>query len=94
MISSRKTKFWAKALAVSLILAFTWSCGSGEKAPLLDKTIIKSWLSDREVIILDVRAPKDWNVSDKKIQGAVRQDPDEVKTWVATLPKKKKIVLY
>ena len=90
----RKTKFWAMALAVSLMLAFTWSCGSGEKAPLLDKETIKSWLSDREVIILDVRAPKDWNVSNKKIQGAVRQDPDEVKTWAANLSKDKKIVLY
>jgi hypothetical protein len=37
MISRRKTKFGAQALAVSLILAFTWSCGSGEKASLLDK---------------------------------------------------------
>jgi len=90
----RKTKFWAMALAVSLMLAFTLSWGSGEKALLLDKETIKSWLSDREVILLDVRAPKDWNVSDKKIKGAVRQDPDEVKTWAANLPKNKKIVLY
>ena len=90
----RKTKFKVMALAVSLMLAFTWSCGSGEKPPLLDQENVKSWLSDREVIILDVRAPKDWNVSDKKIRGAVRQDPDEVKTWAANLPKNKKIVLY
>ena len=82
------------ALTVSLMLAFTWSCGSGEKTPLLDKENIKSWLSDRGVIILDVRAPKDWNVSDKKIKGAVRHDPDEVKTWAANLPENKKIVLY
>lgn len=68
----RKIKFWAIALATSLILASTWSCGSGEKAPLLNKEIIKGWLSDCEVIILDVRAPKDWNISDKKIRGAVR----------------------
>ena len=27
----RKTKFSAMALAISLMLAFTWSCGSGEK---------------------------------------------------------------
>ena len=94
MISSRQTKFLAMALAVSLILAFTWSRCSGEKTPLLDKKTIKSWLSDREVIILDVRASKDWNVSDKIIKGAVRQDPDEVKTWAANLPKNKKIVLY
>ena len=32
--------------------------------------------------------------SDKKIKGAVRQDPDEVKTWAANLPKDKKIIPY
>ena len=90
----RKAKFRAMALAISLMLAFTWSCGSGEKVPLLDKETVKSWLSDREIIILDVRAPKDWNVSDKKIKGAVRRDPDEVTTWAANLPKDKKIILY
>ena len=55
---------------------------------------MKSWLSDPQVIILDVRQPKDWQSSDKKIKGAVRQDPKEVKTWAASLPKEKKIVLY
>jgi hypothetical protein len=90
----RKTKFLAMALAVSLMSAFTWAYSSGEKPRLLEKGTIKSWLFDREVIILDVRAPKDWNVSDKKIKGAVRQDPDEVKTWAANLPKNKRIVLY
>ena len=89
----RKTKFRAMALAVSLMLAFTWSCGSGEKPPLLDRETIKSWLSKPEVIILDVRAPKDWNPSDKKIKGAVRQDPDEVATWAANLPKNQPIIL-
>jgi hypothetical protein len=90
----RKTKFWAMVIAVSLTLAFAWFQGSCEKPPLLDKTMIKSWLSDCEVLILDVRASKDWIVSDKKIKGAVRRDPDEVKTWAADLPKDKKIVLY
>jgi len=46
------------------------------------------------VVILDVRAPDDWEKSDKKIKGAVRKDPKDVKTWAATLPKDKKIVLY
>ncbi len=90
----RKTNFSFMALAISLMLAFTCSCGSGEKPPLLDRETIKSWLSNPEVIILDVRAPKDWNPSDKKIKGAVRQDPDEVTIWAANLPKDKKIVLY
>ncbi len=67
---------------------------SAQEPPRVDKETLKSWLSDPQVLILDVRAPKDWHVSDKKIKGAVRQDPKEVKTWAASLPKDKKIVLY
>jgi rhodanese-related sulfurtransferase len=89
----QRTKLWAMALAFSLMVALACSCG-GEKIPLLDKETIKRWLFDPRVMILDVRAPKDWNVSDKKIKGAVRQDPDAVKTWAAYLPKNEKIVLY
>jgi rhodanese-related sulfurtransferase len=46
------------------------------------------------VLILDVRQGQDWLSSDKKIEGAVREDPHDVKTWAANLPKEKKIVLY
>jgi hypothetical protein len=88
-----KLTLWAIRLAVGLILVITWSC-AGTGPPLVDKETVKSWLSDPQVLILDVRAPKDWNVSDKKITGAVRQDPDGVKTWAANLPRDKKIVLY
>jgi rhodanese-related sulfurtransferase len=89
----QKLKLWAMRLAVGLILVLTWSC-AGKDLPFVDKETLKSWLSDPQVLILDVRAPKDWNVSDKKIKGAVRQDPNEVKTWAANLPKDRKIVLY
>ena len=88
----QKLKLWAMRLAVGLILVITWSC-AGKDLPLVDQETLKSWLSDPQVLILDVRAAKDWNVSDKKIKGAVRQDPNEVKTWAANLPKDKKIVL-
>ena len=89
----QKTRLWALVLLVSL-LAFTWSCSPSWKPPLLGKETLKGWLADPQVIILDVRAAKDWNPSDKKIKGAVRQDPDEVKNWAASLPQDKKIVLY
>jgi rhodanese-related sulfurtransferase len=90
----RNIKFCALALVISLLLAFTWSYGNGKKPPLLDRDTVKTWLSDGEVIILDVRAPKDWIPSDKKIKGAARRNPDEVQTWAASLPKDKIIVLY
>lgn len=87
-------KISAIVLALGLLLALPWSCAVGQDTPRLDKDTLKGWLSDPQVLILDVRQPRNWNDSDKKIKGAVRQDPNEVKTWAATLPKDKKIVLY
>ena len=90
----KKAKLWAMVLAVTLMMAFPLSCAVGQDVPRLDKDTLKGWLSDHQVIILDVRQPQDWQASDKKIKGAVRQDPNEVKTWTAGLPKDKKVVLY
>jgi hypothetical protein len=90
----QKAKLWIMVIAVGLLLAFPLACTSGEKAPRQDKETVKSWLSDPQVVIFDVRAPQDWNDSKNKIKGAVRQDPKGAKTWSATLPKDKKIVLY
>ena len=89
-----KTRLWAMVMAVSLMLAFSLSCSSGQEVPRVDQQTLKGWLNDPQVVLLDVRAPHDWQSSDKKIKGAVRQDPKEVKTWAAGLPKEKKIVLY
>jgi rhodanese-related sulfurtransferase len=90
----QKVKLGAMVMMVGLLLAFPWACASGENAPRQDKETVKSWLSDPQVVILDVRATKDWEGSKNKIKGAVRQDSKEVKTWAATLPKDKKVVLY
>ena len=89
-----KAKLWTMVLAVTLLLAFPLSCAVGQDVPRLDKDTLKGWLSDPQVIVLDVRQPQDWQASDKKVKGAVRQEPNEVKTWAAGLPKDKKIVLY
>ncbi len=90
----QQAKVWAMVLALTLMLAFPWSCASGKDVPRVAPETLKSWLTDPKVILLDVRKPSDWQSSDKKIQGAVRQEPQEVKTWAASLPKDKKIVLY
>ena len=86
----QKTRLWAMVMAASLMLVFAWACTAASEAPRVDKETLKSWLSDPQVVILDVRAASDWQGSDKKIKGAVRQDPKEIKTWAASLPKRKK----
>ncbi|MGD0971173.1 MAG: rhodanese-related (seleno)protein [Desulfobaccales bacterium] len=92
-----KARLWLMMMAVSLMLASPWSCAILEatrpEAPRLDRETLKTWLSDPQVLILDVRQPHDWQDSDKKIKGAVRQDPNDFKTWAANLPKGEKIVL-
>ena len=90
----QKARLWAMVLAISLMLAFTWSCATGQDVPRLDKDTLKGWLSDPQVIILDVRQPQDWQSSDKKIKGAVRQEPNEVKTWAASLAQGQENRLY
>jgi hypothetical protein len=90
----RKIGLWARVLAASLLVIFPLACASGANAPRLDQETLKGWLSDPQVLILDVRQAHDWQGSDKKIKGAVRVNPNDVKTWAALLPKDKKIVLY
>ena len=90
----QKTKFWSLVMVAGLMLAFAWACSAAAEAPRVDKETLKGWLSDPQVVILDVRAPDDWKDSKTKIKGAVRQDPKAVQTWAASLPKEKKIVLY
>jgi predicted sulfurtransferase len=84
----------ARVLVVGLMVMLPLACASGANAPRLDQQTLKGWLSDPQVIVLDVRQPQDWQSSNKKIKGAVRVDPNDVKTWAALLPKDKKIVLY
>jgi rhodanese-related sulfurtransferase len=90
----RKFGSLARVLTVSLMVVLPLACASGANAPRLDQQTLKGWLSDPQVMVLDVRTSKDWRSSDQKIKGAVRVDPGDVKTWAAMLPKDKKIVLY
>jgi len=90
----QQAKLWALFLTAGLMLVFVWGCAGGENAPRLERKTLKSWLSDPQVIIIDVRSPQDWDSSKKKIKGAQRRDLKEIKTWVASLPKNKKIVFY
>jgi hypothetical protein len=90
----RKIGLLARVLAVSLLVIFPLACASGANAPRLDQETLKGWLSDPRVLILDVRQAHDWQSSDQKIKGAVRVNPNDVKSWAALLPKDKKIVLY
>jgi hypothetical protein len=90
----RPAKLWLLVILVSLAVTALGACSSGKNAPRVDKDTVKGWLDNPEVVILDVRAIGDWQASDRKIKGSVRQDPNTVKSWAESLPQDKKIVLY
>ncbi len=85
-----------KELAVlfSLLLLFVvvQKGYSLSKVQRISKEELKTILDDPGVKIIDVR--RDWERSDLKIKGAVREDPDDVKAWAGKYPKDKKLVLY
>ena len=61
----------------------------------MTKEELKALLNDPSVVVIDVRTDWSWKESDKKIKGAVREDPlSDAKAWASKYPKEKKIVLY
>ena len=84
-----------------LIIFLLYSCdtfshighflGGVKKIP---KEEVKALLGNPEFTILDVRPPKDWEASDKKVIGAIRENPKEVTEWARKYPKNQKLILY
>jgi len=63
-------------------------------APRITKDELKALFGKPDVILLDVRSGSDWKDSDLKIQGAIREEPEQIKSWSKKYSKEKIIVLY
>ncbi len=64
------------------------------EVPRMIKEELKSKLGSSELVVIDVRAAKDWNGSDRKITGAVREDPTAPEKWEGKYPRGTTLVLY
>ncbi len=68
---------------------------SDSGVPRMTKEELKGFLGKPDVVIVDVRQPEDWNKSQQKIVGAVREDPEkDIRTWATRYPKDKTLVFY
>jgi rhodanese-related sulfurtransferase len=72
---------------------FAMAYGASE-VTRITKEEVKAILGNPETTIIDVRTEKDWNASEFKIEGAVREDPNEVSTWMERYPKDKTLIFY
>jgi hypothetical protein len=62
--------------------------------PIISKDVLKEKLDDPEVVVIDVRARKDWEASPFKIRGAVRENAADFKSWATKYSNEKTIVAY
>lgn len=51
-------------------------------------------LSDDNVKIIDVRSPNGWESADRKIKGAIRENPLNVDDWAEKYSQDDKLILY
>jgi len=85
---------WVVASLIVLAMGISLAIGA-EKVSLLTKEELKSMMGNPELITIDVRTHSDWEKSQEKIKGAVREDPNKAaKSWAGKYPKDKTVVLY
>ena len=84
------------SLMALLAASSTWTSAMGKQpeVPRMTKEDLRSKLGNPDVIIIDVRVGGEWRASSEKIQGAIREEPDQVKAWADKFPKDKILVLY
>jgi len=78
-----------------LIIIPTASFAAGTNGfTLITADQLKNEIMNPNVVVLDVRVEPEWNSSESKIKGAVRESPKEVDDWMSKYAKDKTIVLY
>ena len=79
-----------------LILGYTpWLNASDTKSvPQISADRVKQLLGKPDTVIIDVRKPRNWWRTSKKIVTAVREDPSKVEAWVQKYPKGQTLIFY
>jgi len=91
----RKKTLAALGALFLLMATVLSSVDSLAEEPLrITKEELSQRLGDPAVVIVDVRAGWDWSKSDRKISGAVREEPNDAGAWANRYAKDKLIVLY
>lgn len=91
----QKHKFFILSrLLLALTFVSLWTGFACADIKKITKEELKPLLGNSDLVIVDTRTGKDWQATEKKIQGAVREDPREVETWASKYDKNKQVVLY
>lgn len=82
-------------VGAALLFAVTTALDAkGQGVPRIELDELKAMLGSPDLLIVDVRRGEDWEESELKIKGAVRENPREFESWFSKYPKDKTIVFY
>jgi hypothetical protein len=73
---------------------FAETVSGPESIPRMTKDQLIAQPGNSDFVIIDVRADHDWQDSNLKIKGAIREDPSRLDSWITKYPQDKSIVLY
>lgn len=65
-----------------------------DEMPRISQEEAMEMLDDPEVIFLDVRLGTDWRASAFKIEGAERENPENIETWAEDYDKDMTYIVY
>ena len=74
--------------------ALSWTAVNGAEVERITKESLKEMLDDPMLVILDVRVKSHWESSNRKIKGAIREDPKDVEAWMIRYDRDKTFVFY
>lgn len=81
------------AFLIFVVLTISSAVFSGE-VKLIDKDELKAMLGNPDLVILDVRAGKDWSSSEFKIKDAVRLTDENMEAVIQKFSKDSTLVFY
>jgi rhodanese-related sulfurtransferase len=91
------TVLFKKTLAILLFAAIAVFFNAGHTFSEIRKMTgeeLNANLDKPEIVIIDVRYDVDWRKSDRKIRGAVREEPKDVDSWAGKYPKEGTMIFY
>jgi len=89
-----KKRLFIAPLLIFFVVGLLATFAKSADVPRMKKDELKAMLDNPDLVIIDVRAEGDWKGDHSKIKGAIREDPDSVKSWAEKYAKDKTIVLY
>jgi len=89
-----KKRLLIAPLLIFLVVGILTTFARSADVHRMTKDELKTMLGNSDLTILDVRSQSDWKDGDSKIKGAIREDPESVKSWAEKYTKDKTFVLY